>query len=84
MPKFMGIHTLPPGSMTRQQINQMSQAAQQNPVVKGYRSFVAWPRVRPSASSKPPTSRPQRTGSRRWGCRPIASPTWNWRANAAR
>ena len=41
MPKFMGIHTLPPGGMTRQQINQMAQAAQQDPVVKGYRSFCS-------------------------------------------
>jgi hypothetical protein len=41
MPKFMGIHTLPQGSMTREQINQMAQAAQQDPVVKGYRSFCS-------------------------------------------
>ena len=41
MPKFMATHTLPPGGMTRQQIDQMSQAAQQDPVVKGYRSFCS-------------------------------------------
>jgi hypothetical protein len=39
MPKFMGIHTLPPGGMTRERINQMAQAAQHDPVIKGYRSF---------------------------------------------
>jgi hypothetical protein len=41
MPKFMGIHTLPPGGMTREQIDQMAQAAQSDPVVKGYRSFCS-------------------------------------------
>jgi hypothetical protein len=41
MPKFMGIHTLPPGGMTRQQIDQMAQATQRDSVVKGYRSFCS-------------------------------------------
>ena len=40
MPKFMGIHTLPPGGFTREQINQFAQAAQQDPEVQGYRSFA--------------------------------------------
>jgi hypothetical protein len=39
MPKFMGIHTLPPGGFTSEQVKQLAQAAQQDPVVKGYRSF---------------------------------------------
>ncbi len=39
MPKFMGIHTMPPGGFTREQLNQFTQAAQQDPVVRGYRSF---------------------------------------------
>ncbi len=39
MPKFMGVHTLPPGGMTREQICQFADAAQKDPVVKGYRSF---------------------------------------------
>jgi len=39
MPKFMGIHTLPPGGFTHEQLNQLAQAAQQDPTVKGYRSF---------------------------------------------
>ena len=39
MPKFMGIHTLPPGGMTREQTDQFARAAQHDPVVKGYRSF---------------------------------------------
>jgi hypothetical protein len=41
MPKFMGIHTLPPGGVTREQIDLMAQAAQADPVVKGYRSFCS-------------------------------------------
>ncbi|MEE9192383.1 MAG: nickel-binding protein [Candidatus Aerophobetes bacterium] len=40
MPKFMGIHTMPPGGFTREQIDQFAQAAQQDPTVKGYRSFA--------------------------------------------
>jgi len=40
MPKFMGIHTMPPGGFTREQINQFAQAAQKDPTVKGYRSFA--------------------------------------------
>jgi len=40
MPKFMGIHTLPPGRFTREQVDQFAQAAQQDPTVRGDRSFV--------------------------------------------
>lgn len=40
MPKFMGIHTLPPGAVTIEQMNQLAKAAQNDPVVKGYRSFA--------------------------------------------
>jgi hypothetical protein len=40
MPKFMGIHTLPPGGLTREQVNQFAQASQEDPTVKGYRSFL--------------------------------------------
>jgi hypothetical protein len=39
MPKFMSIHTGPPGGCTAEQVRQLAQAAQQDPVVKGYRSF---------------------------------------------
>lgn len=35
----MSIHTLSPEGFTREQLNQFSQAAQQDPTVKGYRSF---------------------------------------------
>ena len=41
MPKFMGIHTLPPGGVSREQIDLLAQAAQNDPVVKGYRSFCS-------------------------------------------
>ena len=37
----MGIHTLPPGGFTAEQVKQLAQAAQQDPVVKGYRSFCS-------------------------------------------
>ncbi len=40
MPKFMSDHTIPPGGFTREQITQLAQASQQDPKVKGYRSFI--------------------------------------------
>jgi hypothetical protein len=40
MPKFMSSHTLPAGALQREQVNQMAQAAQNDPVVKPYRSFL--------------------------------------------
>lgn len=40
MPKFIGIHTLPAGGITAEQLNQLATAAQNDPVVRGYRSFV--------------------------------------------
>ena len=40
MAKFMCVHTVPPGAFTADQIKQFAQAAQNDPTVKGYRSFV--------------------------------------------
>ena len=40
MAKFMCTHTIPPGKYTADQICQFAQAAQQDPTVKGYRSFA--------------------------------------------
>jgi hypothetical protein len=40
MAKFMCTHTVPPGAFTASQLNQFAQAAQQDPAVKGYRSFA--------------------------------------------
>lgn len=39
MSRFMASHTLPPGGVTREQLTQLSQASQQDAVVRGYRSF---------------------------------------------
>jgi hypothetical protein len=39
MPKFMSNHTLPPGAMTREQVNQLAEAAKKDPVINPYRSF---------------------------------------------
>jgi hypothetical protein len=39
MPKFMSSHTLPPGAMKREQVNQLAAAAKSDTVVKPYRSF---------------------------------------------
>ena len=40
MPKFMSTHTMPPGGFTLEQLNQFSHAAQEDPTVQGYRSFI--------------------------------------------
>lgn len=40
MTKFMCTHTIPPGEFTSDQIRQMAKAAQEDPIVKGYRSFA--------------------------------------------
>ena len=39
MPKFMSMHTMAPGAFTREHIEAMAQAAQNDPVVQPYRSF---------------------------------------------
>src|SRR5438552_13227986 len=40
MAKFMCTHTIPPGKFSAEQLRQFAQAAQQDPTVKGYRSFA--------------------------------------------
>ena len=39
MAKFMSSHTLPPGAMKREQVNQLAEAAKNDAVIKPYRSF---------------------------------------------
>ena len=40
MAKFMSSHTMPAGTLKREQVDQLAQAAQQDPVVRPYRSFL--------------------------------------------
>lgn len=40
MKKYMSSHTVPGGAISREQIDQIAQAAQQDPVVKPYKSFL--------------------------------------------
>jgi len=40
MAKFMCTHTIPPGKFSADQLRQFADAAQHDPVVKGYRSFA--------------------------------------------
>jgi hypothetical protein len=40
MPKFMSSHSVPPGMMKREQVDQMAHAAQNDATVKPYRSFL--------------------------------------------
>jgi hypothetical protein len=40
MPKYLSSHTVPAGALKREQINQMAQAAQNDPAVRPYRSFL--------------------------------------------
>ena len=39
MAKFMSSHTLPPGAMKREHVDQLAEAAKNDPVIKPYRSF---------------------------------------------
>ena len=40
MRKFLCMHTLPPGAITPEQACQIAEAAQHDPNVRGYRSFL--------------------------------------------
>jgi Nickel responsive protein SCO4226-like len=40
MQKFMSSHTMPAGALRREQVNQLAQAAQNDPMVRPYRSFL--------------------------------------------
>ena len=40
MPKFMSSHSMPAGALQREQVNQLAQAAQNDPTVHPYRSFL--------------------------------------------
>lgn len=40
MPKFMSSHTMPAGALQRVQVEQLAQAARNDPLVKPYRSFL--------------------------------------------
>jgi Protein of unknown function (DUF4242) len=40
MAKFMSSHTMPAGALKREQVDQLAQAAQNDPTVKPYRSFL--------------------------------------------
>jgi hypothetical protein len=41
MQQFLCIHTIPANSVTREQLEQVSRAAQNDPDVHGYRSFMS-------------------------------------------
>jgi hypothetical protein len=40
MPKFMSSHSVPKGSIRREQVDQLARAAQDDPVIQPYRSFL--------------------------------------------
>jgi hypothetical protein len=40
MRKFISCHTLPAGALKREQVDQMANAAQNDPLVRPYRSFL--------------------------------------------
>ena len=40
MPRFMCTHTVPPNSITRQQVEQISEASQQDPQIHGQHSYL--------------------------------------------
>ena len=80
MPKFMSSHTMPAGAMTlREQVDQIAQAAQADPVVKPYRSFLNLAEGKVFCVMEVPTRRPCPPGSRRWACRATTSRRWSSR-----
>lgn len=40
MAKFMCTHTFPPGQFSAEQIRELAQAAQEDPIIRGYRAFA--------------------------------------------
>ena len=40
MSKFLCLHTLPPGGLTRDDVQGLATAGQNDPVVRGYRAFL--------------------------------------------
>jgi hypothetical protein len=40
VPKFMSCHTVPAGALEREQVDRMAAAAEADPVVRPYRSFL--------------------------------------------
>jgi hypothetical protein len=40
MARFLCIHTLPPGGLTREDVQGLAEAGQNDPIVRGYRAFL--------------------------------------------
>jgi hypothetical protein len=40
MPKFMSTHSVPPGAIQREQVNQLAEAAKQDGTIKPYHSYL--------------------------------------------
>jgi len=40
MSRFLCVHTVPSNAFTREQVRELTQAAQQDPEIRGYRSFL--------------------------------------------
>ena len=65
MSKFMSGHSLPAGAMKREQIDQLAQAAQKDPIVRPYRSFLNLAEGKAVCVMECRTRMPWRPGSRR-------------------
>jgi hypothetical protein len=40
MPRFMSSHSVPPGAIKREQVDQLADTARSDPVIRPYRSFL--------------------------------------------
>ena len=80
MPKYKGIHTLPPGGFTAEQVKQLAQAAQQDPVVKGCRGFCSLAEGKAFGILEASDIEAVASWFGRRGCRPTASRNLNWKA----
>ena len=68
MPKFMSSHTLPPGAMKREQVNQLAEAAKNDPVIKPYRSFCNLSEGKIVCVMEAPTNNHSPRGLRNMSC----------------
>ena len=83
MAKFMCTHTLPAGKFSPEQIRQFAQAAQQDPTVKGYRSFANLAEGKAVCVMEAPTKEAVATWFPKWGCPLITSRKWSLKESGA-
>ena len=83
MPKFMSSHTVPAGALTREQINQIAKAAQNDPTCSHIEVFLTCRKERSYALWKLRMRELWPNGSRRCKCHVSRLHLWNWKEISA-